>query len=160
MNYFWIFCAQYLFLVGIVIAGAVFLQLPKKHKKEVVIFAAISLPLTYLVEKLAGFAYYNPRPFVVDSIIPLIQHAPDNGFPSDHMLFVSAITMLFYWVDKRVCLVLAGISLGVGISRVEVGVHHFADIFGAVVIAVLVVSAVHFLLLKYDIISRHHQYFF
>ena len=41
--------------------------------------------LTVGVVKLAGALYAHPRPFVVFHAAPLVAHAADNAFPSDHL---------------------------------------------------------------------------
>ena len=42
------------------------------------------LVTAYGVPLVGGAAWVDPRPFVVDGRAPLVPHADDNGFPSDH----------------------------------------------------------------------------
>ncbi len=137
MDALFIFGAKYLFVLSIVIGAIYFLKAPGGTKKEIFIFAVFTLPLTFLLGVLANHLYINPRPFVVDNFVPLIPHAADNGFPSDHTLLVSAIAMFFSFFSRRTALWLWIIAFSVGISRVYVGVHHLTDIFGSVTIAVV-----------------------
>jgi undecaprenyl-diphosphatase len=137
MNSFFIFGAKYLYLLVPLIAMVHFLWQSKETQKKMLIFAIIALPLAYLVAKFVGYFYYDPRPFVQGNFIPLIPHAPDNGFPSDHMLFVSAIAATWWYFNRRISFVLWTIATLVGISRIGVGVHHPIDIIGSVVIAML-----------------------
>jgi undecaprenyl-diphosphatase len=81
---------------------------------------------------------------VVGNFTPLIPHAPNNGFPSDHTLLVSAIAAICSFYSRRVGVILWVIALYVGISRVYVGVHHPVDIVGSAVIAVTVSLLVFF----------------
>src|SRR3979409_1476675 len=91
-----IFGAKYLFIVIGGIALVYFLKQPRSRRKRIVIFAALTLPLTYIVSKIGALLYNDPRPFVAGHFIPLIPHEPDNGFPSDHVLLCAGIAALIY----------------------------------------------------------------
>jgi undecaprenyl-diphosphatase len=133
-----IFGAEYLYLVVVILALFYLLIVPKKQSSEVIVAALIALPLTYLVAKGLSALYYDPRPFVVGQFVPLIPHAPDNGFPSDHTLFVSAIAAVIFAFERRLGTALFVIAFLVGWSRVGAGVHHLTDILGSMVIASVV----------------------
>ena len=135
-NLIFVFGAKYLYLLVIVIAFAWFLLQPKPRKKEVLIIAGICLPLIFVIFKIAGYLYYNPRPFVLGYFKPLIYHNPDNGFPSHHELLVSAIAAVVFIFSRRTGLVLWILALLVGFSRVYVGVHHMIDIAGSILISI------------------------
>src|SRR6266550_4734024 len=86
------FSAKYvIFLLEIVAAVWFVWKVPRPQKQEVVLFAAFSLPLTFIVALIASKLYYDPRPFVAGHFVPLIAHSADNGFPSDHMLLSAAV---------------------------------------------------------------------
>ncbi|MDO8489283.1 MAG: phosphatase PAP2 family protein [Candidatus Omnitrophota bacterium] len=141
---FFIFGAKYLFLFVVVIGFAWFLIQPKSQKREILIFACICLALIFVIFKIAGHLYYNPRPFIAEHFKPLIYHKVDNGFPSQHELLVSAISAIIFVFSWRTGFVLGILSLFVGISRVYVGVHHVIDIFGSMVISIVSVVLVYF----------------
>lgn len=128
-----IFGAKYLFILSFVIAGIYFLKLPWESKKKIAVFGVISIILIYGIAFIAGHLYDNPRPFVADHFTPLIPHDPDNGFPSDHVLMVSAIAAVVYFSNRKIGLILLGIGILVAISRVYVGVHHPIDVIASVV---------------------------
>ncbi len=134
-DYFFIFNAEYLYLLAGGIALFWFLKLPKEKKKEVVIFAAITLPIMFIVLQIVAFLYFDPRPFVVGNFTPLIPHNPDNGFPSDHVLLVSAIASIIFPFSKKIASVIFAMAVLIGISRVYVGIHHPIDIVGSIIIA-------------------------
>src|SRR5579862_7570003 len=93
MNFVIILSAKYLFLVSLVIFVLYLSYLWRKHKAKcfaVIKLAVVSFPLTLLAAKISGYFIYDPRPFVVEHVKPLIAHAADNGFPSDHMLLTMA----------------------------------------------------------------------
>ncbi|MDP3995235.1 MAG: hypothetical protein Q8P78_01305, partial [bacterium] len=68
-------------------AGVAFFTAQKPDiKRRMIRFGAMVLPLAYVIAFVARSFFYSPRPFVESGIAPLIPHAPDNGFPSDHTL--------------------------------------------------------------------------
>lgn len=137
-----IFGAKYSYLLVIIIAFVWFLIQPKARKKEFLIIACICLPLALVIFKIAGYLYYNPRPFVVGHFKPLIYHNASNGFPSHHELLVSAIAAMIFIFSRRVGFVLWILALFVGFSRVYVGVHHMIDIAGSILISISLVALV------------------
>ncbi len=140
-----IFGAEKLFLLSPLIALALFYKAGREKKIEILIFGFFSLPLTYIFAFVAKSVYYNPLPFVIRGFEPLISHAPNNGFPSDHVLLLASIASVFVFFDKKRSLLLWSVALIVGVSRVYVGVHHTVDIVASAVIAVvagLIVEAV------------------
>ncbi len=138
-----IFGAKYLYLLVIVIAFVWFWVQPQPKKKEILIIFCICLPLVFVISKIAGYLYYNPRPFVAGHFKPLIYHIADNGFPSHHALLVSAIAAVVSIFSRRAGLLLWILAFGVGFSRVYVGVHHAVDIMGSILISIISVTLVY-----------------
>jgi len=143
-----IFGARYLFLAVPLGALVFFLKQTRSKQKEIVIFSLISLPLIYVLALLAGHLYFDARPFIVGHFTPLIPSSSDNGFPSDHMLLVSAVASIAVCFNRRVGIILWCIALCVGLSRVYVGVHHLVDILGSAGISLAVTSFVQRLIIK------------
>jgi undecaprenyl-diphosphatase len=138
MNILAIFGAKYLYLIEIVLVVIYFFLQTRSKQKSIVVLSAIFFPLTYIVAKAVSFLYFDPRPFVVGHFTPLIAHAPDNGFPSDHMLLTCAIASILFVYNKKLGVIAWIIAFIIGASRVFVGVHHWIDIVGSVVIVVCV----------------------
>ncbi|HRH25708.1 MAG TPA: phosphatase PAP2 family protein [Parcubacteria group bacterium] len=136
MNYFFIFGAKYLFFLSVIIAAIYFFK--SLDKRKLFKFGVIILPVSYIFGLVARTLYYNPRPFVTENFTPLIDHVADNGFPSDHTLFVASLAVWTTLFNKKLGLVLWCIALVVAISRVYVGVHHPVDVLGSIVISALV----------------------
>lgn len=107
-------------------------------------FALPSLLLAYLLALFVCHFYFDPRPFVVNNFTPLIPHAPDNGFPSDHALLVASIAIIGTYINRKLGIVLWILAVLVGIGRVYVGVHHAIDVVGSFLIAILATSVVYF----------------
>lgn len=154
MDYLIIFNAKYLYLLAGIIAMVWFWKLPKGEKREAIIFGIIALPMIYVVSKIGAWLYFDPRPFVVGHFTPLVSHAPDNGFPSDHVLLISAIASIIFPFSKRTSAGIWIIAVLVGISRVYVGIHHPIDIVGSVAIATAVSACVYLYLWKKKIIQK------
>ncbi len=106
-------------------------------------FALVAALLTYAIGIIGNHIYFDPRPFVVGHFTPLIPHAPDNGFPSDHALLVSAIASIGMFWNRRLGVVLWILAIIIAIARVWVGVHHPIDVLGSMVISLVTVSAVY-----------------
>src|SRR5713101_9663530 len=132
-----IIAAYYLWYVIIRIAVVYFLFQPRGEQKRLLIFAALVLPLVYIVSILGGAFYNDPRPFVVGHFVPLIPHKANNGFPSDHVLWNAATAAIIFPSNKYLSLLLWVLTILVGASRVHVGVHRPIDIVGSIAMAVL-----------------------
>ncbi len=137
MDAFEIFSAKYLFLLPLVILGAYFLTRKWPAQKRMTLFAIPAGILTFSIGYLVRLFYYDPRPFVVGHFTPLIQHAADNGFPSDHTLLVAALAMVGTYWNKWLGVVLWVIVVLVGSARVYTGVHHAIDILASILIAIV-----------------------
>jgi len=131
-----VFFAKYVIFLLVFAAGLwLLLKVPRQEKKAVIIFGAICLPLIFIASLIAAKLYYDPRPFMAGNFTPLLAHSPGNGFPSDHTLLGAAIASVVWRFNRRFGAVLLATALTIGLSRVYVGVHHMADILGAILIA-------------------------
>ena len=134
MNLIIIFIAKYFLFVSAAIAVAYLFRQPRAKQKEILIFALVLLPLSYIAAKLISRFYFDPRPFAQGNFTPLIPHAPDNGFPSDHTLLGAAIAFAVFRFNKKLGFLLLYLTILVGVARVLAGVHHATDIAGSIVI--------------------------
>lgn len=139
-----VFLAKYLVYLIIALVAFWFLaRVPPPLKKRTILFAVVSLPLTLVVSLLAAHFYYDPRPFMISHVAPLIAHEPGNGFPSHHTLLGAALASLVFRYDRRFGVVLFILTLLVGLARVHAGLHHLVDILGSFFIAGVVASIVY-----------------
>jgi len=90
--------------------------------------------VAFLLSLLANRFIQDPRPFVAGRFTPLIPSSTDNGFPSDHVLLLSAAAAVTMVVSPAAGLLGAVGAVLVGLARVYAGVHHLADIAGSLVI--------------------------
>ena len=154
INYIFIFGAKYLYLLAGIVALLWFWKLSKGEKKEIIIFGIITLPTIYIISKIGAWLYFDPRPFVVGHFTPLIPHTPDNGFPSDHVLLISAIASIIFPFSRRTSAGIWFIAFLVGVSRVYVGIHHPVDVIGSMAITAAVSACVYLYLWKKKMIRK------
>lgn len=140
------FCAQYVIFLSPAALLAYFFFTAQRRRLFAV--AALSLALSYALGKLAGALWYDPRPFT-EGVVALFSHVADNGFPSDHMLFGAAVASVAFIFNRPLGLVLWVLALLVGAARVLAGVHHWADIAGAAVVALISVFIVNFFVSRF-----------
>ena len=122
-------------------AYALIFKVPKGQR-----FAAYSRILmagltAYLLAKLVGYVYQPStlRPFEILGVDPGASYLNNPGFPSDHMLFVTAI-VLAVWFETRMktlSIILASMALLVGLGRILALVHTPLDVIGGIVIAAI-----------------------
>lgn len=131
MSSLYIFGAQYLVFVMALVAGGYWLSLSKRQKLYMVTYGLTTAVVAFVLAKLGASLFHNPRPFVVDHTAPLVAHGNDNGFPSDHTLLAGIIAATVFAVSKKWGAVLIVAALAVGLSRVQVHVHHVVDVLGS-----------------------------
>ncbi len=149
MNSLTIFAASYLIYILALVWVASLLLIPKAKRKMYLAFLILAFGLAIVGDKLLGMLYNNPRPFVVEGIAPLIKHAADNGFPSEHTLFSMIFAASAFTYNKKLGIALAIGSVIVGFARVLAHVHHTIDIFGSIVLALGVTYLAWILVKKY-----------
>jgi membrane-associated phospholipid phosphatase len=136
-----IFAAKYLVFIeailGLVICVWLLYRRPRIDAVRWVIACVVMIVLAFLFAKIGSAVYNDPRPFVTDHVKPLISHARDNGFPSDHALLAAAIVAAVFFLSpvwSLPCLVLAVL---VDWARVGAGIHHVADVVGSSVFVIV-----------------------
>jgi len=96
---------------------------------------------TYLLAKLISVIFQPAieRPFEVLGTTAGASFLNNPGFPSDHMLFATAIVcaVWFETKNKPTTLLLALMTISVGVGRVLALVHTPVDIIGGIAIALV-----------------------
>ena len=134
--------AQYLPFVVPVVAGMIWLFLPRHDKVGLAVQAIMALVLAVVLVSLAAAIHTDPRPFVVNpSIKPLFAHPSNNGFPSDHTTLAATVAFLVMTYRRWLGAMLLVASILVGVARVAPHVHHGLDILAAVLIAFVAVGS-------------------
>lgn len=93
----------------------------------------------YLMAKLIGSVYQPElqRPFELMGVEAGASFLNNPGFPSDHVLFCTAITLAVWFEtrSKKLTILLAILTALVGLGRILALVHSPLDVLGGVVIA-------------------------
>jgi undecaprenyl-diphosphatase len=87
---------------------------------------------------------------VSEHVKPLISHAANNGFPSDHALFTMTITAITYYFSKKTAAVMLVLTIIIGVARVLALVHSPLDIGAGWVIGVIGAVAGYYGMLAID----------
>jgi undecaprenyl-diphosphatase len=131
-----IYAAKYLFVAVVLVLGWVWIRQTRRRKVELAVATVIAGLVALVVSRVAAKFYYDPRPFVASHVKPLIAHAADNGFPSDHALLAATLSAVTYACSKKWGLVAFGLAILVGLGRVLVHVHSPIDIIGGFAIGI------------------------
>lgn len=127
-----IFGAKYLFVALPLLFVLALYQASRPDRKRLIIAIVVAVVLAAILDKISSKLYYDPRPFVTHHVKPLVTHAADNGFPSEHTLFCFTFAAVIYLYRQRLGWLALGLSLLVGISRVAAHVHSPIDIIGSI----------------------------
>lgn len=80
----------------------------------------------------------RPRPELTDTIKPLINHIPDNSFPSGHAIYAGAtVTAAFLFIrNKAIAWFLLVLGMLMALCRVVAGIHYPGDIIAGAPIGI------------------------
>lgn len=130
-----IFAAQYLVILDAVLAAAALAPLlwrqPRNDTLRWAIATVTALLVAGVLAQIGAALVSDPRPFTQDHVQPLIRHAADNGFPSDHALLAAAIVAAVILARPLWSIPFAVMAYLVDWARVGAGIHHVADVVGS-----------------------------
>jgi undecaprenyl-diphosphatase len=121
------FAAVYLIVAAALVAIPLWLR---SDGLRAVVAAALGALLAVALTAAIGMLWDRPRPFVAEHFTPLISHAADASFPSDHLAALGAVTICVWFTSRRLGFIVGLIALVVGFARVYVGVHYVSDVAG------------------------------
>lgn len=102
------------------------------------------------------FLPHRPRPELLSSITPFIEHLPDNSFPSGHAIFAAAASYMFFHILGTVywswILFILGILMC--FSRIVAGIHYPGDILVGYLVGWLLVMFFYSLLSRTGIYQK------
>lgn len=130
-------------VVPIVLIGAYALLFQVQKNKRFEIYCRVLMAglTAYLIAKLVGSVYQpaSERPFELVGEVAKASYLNNPGFPSDHSLFVWAITFAVWFETRarKLAVVLVTLSLLVCIGRVLALVHTPLDVIGGFIIALI-----------------------
>ncbi len=147
MNQVIVFTASYLFITLplLWVVSLVLLKDDKKLLTQGFLAAVLATPTAFALVWVASRITYSSRPFVVNNFTPMIPHAANNGFPSDHTTFCMFFASLAFYNNKKLGIAGFTLTLLVGLSRVAAGVHSISDVIGGIVIGFVAATAGYYL---------------
>jgi undecaprenyl-diphosphatase len=133
---FGILFAEYMPILFILVEFYLFFFLKKKN---IAIFAFMTMVLGLGINQIIGLLYFHNRPFIDGLGHTILNHVPENSFPSDHTTFMFTIAIYLYMKleNKIIGESLFILSFIGGLSRVFVGVHYPFDIVGSIFISLI-----------------------
>ncbi len=130
-------------VIPVILIGAYMLvfKIPRGHRFEAYCRILMAGLTAYLIAKFAAVIYQpsSERPFELMGVDAGALFLNNPGFPSDHALFVTAITCAV-WFETRhklVTAVLAGLVVVICVGRVLALVHTPTDVIFGVIIALI-----------------------
>ncbi|PKL72279.1 undecaprenyl-diphosphatase [Candidatus Kuenenbacteria bacterium HGW-Kuenenbacteria-1] len=141
LDYFMIFCAEYLIFGLFLILVFLFFFLKEKTKKiQLIILALGSTALAWFLNQLISLIHFRQRPFISHhDIVQLVQHASDKSFPSDHTTISFALGFSIFLLNKKIGTIALVCAFFVAFARIFCGLHYPLDIFGGIIMAFCVV---------------------
>lgn len=132
-----IFCAKYVFLATGLLVVLLLIKQNRKQQLQFILTLVGAGIIAYALSKILSKLYYDPRPFVTQNITPLIPHATDNGFPSEHTWFTATVASCIYMVNRQYGKAAFGIVIVVGLARVLAHVHSPIDIVAGIAVGII-----------------------
>jgi undecaprenyl-diphosphatase len=92
--------------------------------------AALAAVLGLGVNAVLSMLWFDPRPFMnhPKQTVLLVQHGPDNGFPSDHATVAFSIAFAVLMFSRPLGAVLVATAAAIALDRIFVGVHYPLDV--------------------------------
>ena len=131
-----VFAAKYLIVVPVLFVVTEALRYAPDERRCLLRRGLIAAALAVVFAKAGGALYFEPRPFVAHHFTPLIPHAPDNAFPSDHTLLAFTCGFLLIpFASPFVSVFTLMIAAFIASARIDSGLHSPLDIGASIVMA-------------------------
>ncbi|HEY4502111.1 MAG TPA: phosphatase PAP2 family protein [Candidatus Paceibacterota bacterium] len=136
-----IFCAKYLLYISALALGVYWLRSPRINRLEFAAAAAAALALAYALARLAGLFFSHYQPFATQGFDPLIPHAVDNSFPSDHAALAGALAGVASLYNRGLGVLLWILAVAVAAGRMLAGLHYPVDVIVGLVLGGIAAAA-------------------
>jgi len=114
--------------------------------REITLYSIYAVLIGFALSLVIWLFYFHPRPFMVPLGTPLFPFPPETSFPSDHTIFIIsiALTMGYFRETRKLRAFFIVLGLIGGFSRVFCGIHFPLDIFGGILIALIVSALIYY----------------
>ena len=117
--------AQFLVVIAPIVLLAVWVR---RDGYRAALVGLVGAALAFAANQVIGAVWDRPRPFVFYHFTPLLQHARDASFPSDHLAVLGAVTLAMLIYSRPLGMWLAAAALLTAFARVYVGLHYVSDV--------------------------------
>lgn len=149
LDFFAIFCAEYLGYFLIVILFLLLLKDFKKYWPMTLKGLGAAILARFGIVELIRFLWERPRPFIENHVNLIINHINSSSFPSGHAAFFFALSTVVYFYNKKTGTLFFIASFLISISRVFCGIHWPSDIIAGALIGIFSGWLVNHLLLNF-----------
>lgn len=131
MNEFFLIGAEYVvFLLAILVIWFIWKH-PEKEQKKILFLTFVFLIINFVLAKIAGYFYFNPRPVLKIDQSDLLLPLSVNAFPSMHTLISGTLALAVLLFNKKIGIWFVLLALWVGVSRVFIGAHSWVDVIAS-----------------------------
>ncbi len=128
----------YLYAIFLLIIWFIGRQTDNRQRfREAALSAVIAGVIGLIINIIISHIWFRTRPFVALHTTPLIHHAADASFPSDHTTGSMGLAAGAFVYDRKIGVFFGVFSLLIGFARVYVGVHYPTDVLAGWVIGIL-----------------------
>jgi len=127
--------------------------LTREMGRRMAVRAAVSGALSIGAARVIGLLHYQAIPSVLGFGRPLILHAANNSFPSDHASFSFGLAMSLLFSGSGLWPQAMAIAILIAFARVFVGVHFPLDVAVGAAVGALAAGLVHIARAKSDRVS-------
>lgn len=129
------FAAQWLLIVpALLVLTAIVLR---RNWKWDLIEAFVAGLATIALVKIAGSFFVEPRPFVAEHVQPLVAHAADSAFPSDHLAACGLAFMYLFTRSRAMAAAVLLLAAAIAYARVAARLHWPLDVAVGFVLGML-----------------------
>ncbi len=131
-----IFLATYLIfaIYGLFVYFVIYKSENKFKDTITVLFGSL---FSFVLARFAGLFYGHLQPFVEKGITPIINHASNNAFPSDHVGIASVFATFLFLKNRKLGLIAYVLVLFISWGRVLAEVHYPIDVIAGVLIGAI-----------------------
>jgi len=126
------------------LSGLILVIVYLRGKRNAALYAFYAALLGIAINLIITIGYYHPRPYMLNLGHPLLAHAPDASFPSDHVTLTLTIALSLLFSGERItgaAFLLYG--LATGFARVYCGIHFPFDVAGSIVVSIAASWIIH-----------------